>query len=120
MQITALRQSAAPAAISVLWQTWPQSLSARVLDVQTCSTLSRHAAPAGLNTVDLLKVASSALNIGPQHAMQVAERLYTRQVHGRSCQVTGKLLIDTDHAMGRLAAQLEATSGCMFASAVDT
>ena len=70
--------------------------------------------------MDLLKVASSALNIGPQHAMQVAERLYTRQVHGRSCQVTGKLLIDTDHAMGRLAAQLEATSGCMFASAVDT
>ena len=32
---------------------------------------------AGLNTVDMLKVASSALGMGPQHAMQTAERLYT-------------------------------------------
>ncbi|GMN59693.1 hypothetical protein TIFTF001_028789 [Ficus carica] len=34
--------------------------------------------PPGLNTVNLLKVASSALGLGPQIAMQVAERLYTR------------------------------------------
>ncbi|EXB54788.1 DNA topoisomerase 3-beta-1 [Morus notabilis] len=34
--------------------------------------------PSGLNTVNLLKVASSALGLGPQIAMQVAERLYTR------------------------------------------
>ena len=32
---------------------------------------------AGLNTVELLKVASSALNIGPHVAMNIAERLYT-------------------------------------------
>jgi DNA topoisomerase III len=32
--------------------------------------------PQGLNTVALLKVASSALNIGPQRTMQVAESLY--------------------------------------------
>ncbi|MQM17056.1 hypothetical protein Taro_050021 [Colocasia esculenta] len=34
--------------------------------------------PCGLNTVNLLKVASSALGLGPQTAMQVAERLYTQ------------------------------------------
>ncbi|BBG93468.1 DNA topoisomerase, type IA, core, partial [Prunus dulcis] len=34
--------------------------------------------PSGLNTVNLLKVASSALGFGPQMAMQVAERLYTQ------------------------------------------
>ncbi|KAF6163367.1 hypothetical protein GIB67_009607 [Kingdonia uniflora] len=34
--------------------------------------------PFGLNTVNLLKVASSALGIGPQIAMQLAERLYTQ------------------------------------------
>lgn len=34
--------------------------------------------PSGLNTVNLLKVASSALGFGPQLAMQLAERLYTQ------------------------------------------
>ncbi|XP_028759686.1 DNA topoisomerase 3-beta [Neltuma alba] len=34
--------------------------------------------PVGLNTVNLLKVASSALGFGPQLAMQLAERLYTQ------------------------------------------
>ncbi|KAJ4827020.1 hypothetical protein Tsubulata_033804 [Turnera subulata] len=34
--------------------------------------------PSGLNTVNLLKVASSALGFGPQVAMQLAERLYTQ------------------------------------------
>lgn len=32
--------------------------------------------PGGLNTVDMLKHASSKLHIGPHHAMKVAERLY--------------------------------------------
>ncbi|XP_038711610.1 DNA topoisomerase 3-beta isoform X2 [Tripterygium wilfordii] len=36
------------------------------------------ARPSGLNTVNLLKVASSALGFGPQMAMQLAERLYTQ------------------------------------------
>ncbi|XP_050236391.1 DNA topoisomerase 3-beta isoform X2 [Mercurialis annua] len=34
--------------------------------------------PSGLNTVNLLKIASSALGFGPQMAMQIAERLYTQ------------------------------------------
>lgn len=38
----------------------------------------RKARPSGLNTVNLLKVASSALGFGPQMTMQLAERLYTQ------------------------------------------
>ncbi|GMH18631.1 hypothetical protein Nepgr_020472 [Nepenthes gracilis] len=34
--------------------------------------------PSGLNTVNLLKVGSSALGFGPQTTMQLAERLYTQ------------------------------------------
>lgn len=34
--------------------------------------------PPGLNTVELLRVASASLGIGPHQAMQVAERLYTQ------------------------------------------
>lgn len=48
--------------------------SLRVASVTTKDEVRQR--PAGLNTVELLKVASSSLNIGPAHAMQVAERLY--------------------------------------------
>ncbi|GAB4821904.1 hypothetical protein N2152v2_008950 [Parachlorella kessleri] len=38
----------------------------------------RRQRPPGLNTVELLKTASSSLGMGPAHAMQMAERLYTQ------------------------------------------
>lgn len=38
----------------------------------------RKGRPAGLNTVELLKIASSALGMGPAQAMSIAERLYTQ------------------------------------------
>ncbi|XP_050303621.1 DNA topoisomerase 3-beta-1 [Anthonomus grandis grandis] len=34
--------------------------------------------PPALNTVELMRVASSGLGMGPHHAMQIAERLYTQ------------------------------------------
>lgn len=34
--------------------------------------------PLALNTVELMRAASSGLNLGPQYAMQCAERLYTQ------------------------------------------
>lgn len=49
---------------------------AKVIDVSEKE--ERKSRPVGLNTVNLLKVASSALGMGPHHAMQIAERLYTQ------------------------------------------
>jgi len=34
--------------------------------------------PVALNTVELMRTASSGLGMGPHHAMQIAERLYTQ------------------------------------------
>lgn len=34
--------------------------------------------PVALNTVDMLRVASSQLHMGPQHVMHLAEKLYTQ------------------------------------------
>lgn len=46
----------------------------RVVDVTEKE--ERRTRPAGLNTVELLKIASASFGIGPAHAMSVAERLY--------------------------------------------
>ncbi|KAK1293909.1 hypothetical protein QJS10_CPA16g00508 [Acorus calamus] len=48
----------------------------RITDVSTKEECKSR--PCGLNTVNLLKVASSALGLGPHTAMQLAERLYTQ------------------------------------------
>jgi DNA topoisomerase-3 len=62
--------------IQVFFEQVKQVKAARVLSVQQkTKTKSR---PLPLNTVEMLRVASSGLNIGPQHAMQIAERLYTQ------------------------------------------
>lgn len=37
-----------------------------------------NAKPIALNTVELMRVTSSGLGMGPHHAMQIAERLYTQ------------------------------------------
>ncbi|XP_055813969.1 DNA topoisomerase 3-beta isoform X1 [Solanum dulcamara] len=46
--------------------------------VRVSEKLESKSRPSGLNTVNLLKVASSALGFGPQLTMQLAERLYTQ------------------------------------------
>ncbi|KAG0480933.1 hypothetical protein HPP92_011791 [Vanilla planifolia] len=54
-------------------------LDANILEVIGVSTKEESKSrPCGLNTVNLLKVASSALGLGPHVAMQLAERLYTQ------------------------------------------
>ena len=46
----------------------------------TCTTFeqdeTRRQRPSGLNTVQMLQAASSALGMGPHHSMAIAERLY--------------------------------------------
>ncbi|XP_034190961.2 DNA topoisomerase 3-beta isoform X1 [Osmia lignaria lignaria] len=42
------------------------------------STEKTKSRPIALNTVELMRVASSGLGMGPHHAMQIAERLYTQ------------------------------------------
>ncbi|XP_034948917.1 DNA topoisomerase 3-beta-1 [Chelonus insularis] len=49
---------------------------ATVVSIQ--STEKTKSRPIALNTVELMRVASSGLGMGPHHAMQIAERLYTQ------------------------------------------
>lgn len=49
---------------------------ARVTDVSQKEKVKQR--PQALNTVELMRVASSGLGMGPHHAMQIAEKLYTQ------------------------------------------
>ncbi|XP_003738127.1 DNA topoisomerase 3-beta-1 [Galendromus occidentalis] len=49
---------------------------ARVLSIQD-KEMSK-SRPLALNTVELMRAASAGLGMGPQHAMQIAEKLYTQ------------------------------------------
>lgn len=51
-----------------------KATSARITGVQRKEKVKPR--PIALNTVEMLRVASSSLGIGPQHTMSVAERLY--------------------------------------------
>lgn len=46
--------------------------------VSVVSKEKSKARPVALNTVELMRIASSGLGMGPHHAMQIAERLYTQ------------------------------------------
>ena len=49
---------------------------AKVINVSTKEKAKER--PIALNTVELMRVASSGLGMGPHHAMQIAEKLYTQ------------------------------------------
>ncbi len=53
-----------------------QASKARVIDVALQQKSKQR--PNALNTVELLRAASTGLGLSPIHAMQVAERLYTQ------------------------------------------
>lgn len=63
-------------ASSVFLQLVKDMKVARVVSV-TCKEKVK-GRPIALNTVELMRVASSGLGMGPHHAMQIAERLYTQ------------------------------------------
>ena len=52
------------------------NLCYRITDV--AEKLRNKSPPVALNTVDMLRVASSQLHMGPQHVMHLAEKLYTQ------------------------------------------
>lgn len=56
----------------------PQNLNVFFRVLNTISKEKTKSRPLALNTVELMRVASSGLGMGPQHAMQIAEKLYTQ------------------------------------------
>lgn len=63
--------------VAVMFQRFVKSSrSANVIGVSKKEKAKQR--PMALNTVEMLRTASSGLNIGPQHCMQIAERLYTQ------------------------------------------
>ena len=67
-----------------------QAAAARVTAVTTKEKQKER--PIALNTVELMRIASSGLGMSPHHAMTIAEKLYT--------QVRNKSLSDTVPTVG--------------------
>lgn len=80
--------------------------------------------PAGLNTVELLKVASSALNIGPAQAMQVggegAGREFLQTSLCSSARAHARLLTPPLRAAARARACMHNTLDCKVAERLYT
>ena len=64
--------------LNVFMQDLTKLLCYRVLSVQQKEKTK--ARPIALNTVEMLRTASSGLGIGPQHTMMLAERLYVQAI----------------------------------------
>lgn len=92
-------------------------LCEKAVVMKRSSTTKKVTRPLPLNTVNLLKIASSRFGIGPQRAMQVAEHLYLRGLitYPRTETTAYPPAFNAQHALGIIS-----TSGCPVGACADT